>query len=652
VPKERKTPTPDDIVAEHAPEAPDAPKRSVATRLVQLALADYDLGCTADGEPYAIPKTGPRVVRLLRGGRGSLRAELAKAYYDQTGTAASQSALADACMVIDGQAQRVEPVELHLRVAAHHAALVLDLGDATGRAVVIKPTGWRVVDEPPVRFRRTAATGALPEPIRGGSLNALWYAVNVAKRYRPLVLAVLVAALIPDLPHPVVAITGEQGVGKSTATRRLASIIDPSPAQLRKAPRDVEAWTTAAAGSWVVALDNLSAMLDWLSDALCRLTNGDGDLRRRLWTDGDLHVIAFRRVAIINGIDLGALRGDLADRLVHIVLDVISPDQRRLDRDLETGWQQAHPRVLGAVLDLTVKVLAALPGIHLDELPRMADYARILAAVDQVLGTDGLTTYRGLADDLAQDAVTSDPVLVALTTTIRDKWSGTSAELLRAITKLDDHGRPPKDWPKARVLTAILRRQAPSLRRLGWTVAELPKDAYARAVRFHLAPPEPRRGENDARVARVARSDPNTAGQTTSGSSSDVSSDNGSSSDVALHIGGWSSDVARPTLDARYVARSHTPPLSSTNSASPSETSDMSDESPPSLFAGNSAEHNADPTTIKEMLAPLTGARTRGGCDQCNAYQSVAMTKTGAAITVHHDDICPALQRSETPDVH
>ena len=53
-------------------------------------------------------------------------------------------------------------------------------------------------------------------------------------------------------------LTGEQGTGKTTATARLASIVDRSPVWTRKPPRDVEAWTTAAAGSWVVALDNLS----------------------------------------------------------------------------------------------------------------------------------------------------------------------------------------------------------------------------------------------------------------------------------------------------------------------------------------------------------------------------------------------------------
>lgn len=183
---------------------------SQATRLVQLAIEQYELGVTPDGEPYAVPASGPRVVRMLRGGRGSLRAELARRYYATAGVTPSQSALADACMVLEGMAQQIDPVELHLRVARHAGRLVLDLGDPTGQAVIISTEAWRVVEEPPVRFRRTALTGALPEPIHGGSLDALWAAINVAERYRPILAGVLVAALMPNLPHPVVAITGEQ----------------------------------------------------------------------------------------------------------------------------------------------------------------------------------------------------------------------------------------------------------------------------------------------------------------------------------------------------------------------------------------------------------------------------------------------------------
>jgi hypothetical protein len=507
----------DALVADVAPELlKQEPSKSVATQLVQLAEQRYSLSCTPDGEPYAIPLDGPPIVRQLRGGRQSLRAELASAYYQATGSAASQSALADACTVIEGKAQREEPIELYLRVAEHEDRVILDLGDATGRAVVVDTLGWQVIGAPPVRFRRTALTSALPTPVGGYGFTGLWAALNVAEKYRPLVLAVLVSALMPAMPHVVVLLTGEQGTGKSTATGRLASILDPSPAQLRKAPRDVEAWTTAAAGSWVVALDNLSGVPDWLSDALCRASTGDGDVRRRLYTDGDLHVIAFRRVPVINGIDLGALRGDLADRLVHLALDRIPDDKRRRDEEMTAQWREAHPEVLGALLDLAVQVLAVLPSITLDRSPRMADFARVLAAVDKVNGTDGLATYLGLRAELAEDAATSDPVLVALAQKVTKPFRGTSAELLNLITPCDEEGRVlvgnrlPKDWPSsARSLTATLTRQAPTLRQLGWLVVKLDRGtAHAKVLRWRLEPPSESKQDHDPDDAVIADDDP------------------------------------------------------------------------------------------------------------------------------------------------
>lgn len=368
---------------------------------------------------------------------------------------------------------------------------MLDLGDATGRAVVIRPDGWHL-DESPVLFRRTELTAALPPPTRGADLAELWDQLNAAARYRPLIAAVLVSALMPDMPHVITALTGEQGTGKTTAMKMPAAIIDPSPAQVRKAPRDVEAWTTAAAGSWVVALDNLSGVPDQISDALARASTGDGDVRRRLYSDGDLHVIAFLRVVFLNGIDLGALNDDLVDRLVTITLERIPDQRRRKDADMTRNWRAAHPRVLGALLDLTCRVLRELPRVELDSPPRMADFGYVLAAVDRVLDTEGMKTYIGSRTEMAEEVVTSDPVLSALSAAVKEEFLGTSAELLQLITPDRLDWKAPKDWPTARQFTGIVKRRAPSLRRVGWTVDEAEKDPRARAVRFKLTRPRPR----------------------------------------------------------------------------------------------------------------------------------------------------------------
>ncbi len=130
----------------------------------------------------------------------------------------------------------------------------------------------------------------------------LWDFVNVDAEDRPVLLAVLVAALIQcDVPHPVLALFAEQGSAKSTTTRMLVDLIDPSPVPLRQAQRDADSWVTAASGSrgsWVVALDNLSAIPPWLSDSLCRAATGDGNVKRALYTDADLAVVKFRRASL------------------------------------------------------------------------------------------------------------------------------------------------------------------------------------------------------------------------------------------------------------------------------------------------------------------------------------------------------------------
>ncbi|HEY6684707.1 MAG TPA: hypothetical protein VI094_00715 [Propionibacteriaceae bacterium] len=137
---------------------------SAASQLVELALQRYQFGVTQDGQPYAI-RPGRHVVRILRGGKDSLRAELSQAYYQKHKKAPPQQALADALLVLEGMAQDQDPDQVHLRVAATDGVVWLDLGNAAETAVRIDANGWQVVrDGVPVLFRRTGLTGALPEP--------------------------------------------------------------------------------------------------------------------------------------------------------------------------------------------------------------------------------------------------------------------------------------------------------------------------------------------------------------------------------------------------------------------------------------------------------------------------------------------------------
>ena len=129
---------------------------------MDLALQRYNFGITEDGQPYAV-KPGRHIVRMLRGGQNSLRAELSLAHYQNHRKAAPQQALADALLVLEGMAQDQDPDQVHLRVAKANGAVWLDLGDAAETAVRINQNSWDVVavrrtgPVPPHRINRCHA---------------------------------------------------------------------------------------------------------------------------------------------------------------------------------------------------------------------------------------------------------------------------------------------------------------------------------------------------------------------------------------------------------------------------------------------------------------------------------------------------------------
>jgi hypothetical protein len=195
--------------------------------------------------------------------------------------------------VLEGHAERAKPEPVALRVApVGQGTIALDLGTTDGQCIVVDRSGWRIASTAPVLFRRSALTAPLPEPQGGGSLDPLRQLLNVDEVGFRLIVGWLVAALMPELPHPILALIGEQGTAKSTAARLVVSLVDPSPAPLRTPPREMRSWAAAAAASWVVALDNVSTIPPWFSDTLCKAVTGDGIVERALHTDDDISVLS------------------------------------------------------------------------------------------------------------------------------------------------------------------------------------------------------------------------------------------------------------------------------------------------------------------------------------------------------------------------
>lgn len=208
-------------------------------------------------------------------------------YYETYQGSPSKMALESTLAVLESKAHfRSEVHETFLRLAWHEGIIYLDLGNEQREVVRISAEGWTVETEVPVRFRRPRSMGALPLPVRGGSLNDLRQFLNVpndSDKEWMLMVSWLVGAFHPTGPYPVLALHGEKGSAKSTTTRYLRALIDPSTAMAPVQPRDSQDLTIKAHHNWVVAFDNMSSMPRWLSDGLCRLATGASDSKRELY---------------------------------------------------------------------------------------------------------------------------------------------------------------------------------------------------------------------------------------------------------------------------------------------------------------------------------------------------------------------------------
>jgi len=186
---------------------------------------------TASGLAYADFITdGHRETWPIRSKR--FRTWLRRCYYEATGAAAGAAAIGSALDLLEARAQFDAPERaVNIRVAEQAGRLYLDLADEHWRTVEIAPDGWRVLEHPPVRFRRSAGMLPLPVPERGGSIEVLRSFLNLSNQNDfVLVVAWLLAALRPGGPYPLLAVSGEQGSAKTVLSKVLRALVDPNAA--------------------------------------------------------------------------------------------------------------------------------------------------------------------------------------------------------------------------------------------------------------------------------------------------------------------------------------------------------------------------------------------------------------------------------------
>lgn len=394
-----------------------------------------------------------------------------------------------AAMLVAEALARGRRVPVHTRVGGEvgEGEVYLDLADQKGHAVRITPDGWEVIRNPRIAWTRPPFIRPLPEPQPPRQplaelLRPLLPPAEDPDEALVLLAGWMLSALHPTGPYPVLVLDGPEGSGKSSLGYLLRSCLDPRSVTDTGAPREERDLDAIADALWLVALDNLSELPQWLSDATCRLATGGGRISRQLYTQSSAHVAHSRRPVVLTGIGLEAqLPPDLRSRAYVVRLAGFAQGgdgRRRSERAVEQAIREAVPEVLGALCDAVSAALRhydAAAAVLTGNLPRLGEPAIWVHAAEMggALGWEPGTfieTVHRHQREAARRAVDSHDVASAVVELLERSggtWTGSASDLHAALAGVarPDVVRSPY-WPRtARALgmaLATLRATLPA----------------------------------------------------------------------------------------------------------------------------------------------------------------------------------------------
>ncbi len=423
---------------------------------------------TVDDPFAAVMKNGHQEVWAIDGGEFS--SWLNSIYYKAKMKPAKKESLSQALAVLTAKAlfDNEEAIPLQTRVAQSDNDIWYFLSDSKCRAVKINESGWEIVDNPPILFRKYRHQKSQCLPKRKGDVWRILDYINLAECHTMFV-CWLVSCFIPDFPHAMPIFYGEKGAAKTTACTLLKRLIDPSALKTLTIQKDPRSLSVNLQQHWFLPFDNVSRIDEETSDTLCRAITGGGIQQRKLFTNADDYIFTFQKCIALNGINNVATRPDLLDRAILVELCRIEDDKRKELSEIQAEFEKDLPYILGGIFDTLVEAVKIYLTVKLDYLPRMADFARWGYAIGEALGGLGdefLAEYKLNQEERNIEILNTDIVATLIVAFMKDRkeWSGLVSQLYTELVELaPKYGVNPKqkEFP---VLPNVLSRRLNNIR--------------------------------------------------------------------------------------------------------------------------------------------------------------------------------------------
>lgn len=412
--------------------------------------------------------------------------KIKKIIRDKFGIRATKQMIAELIEELQDQADDapLEVHEVHHRVAlGTKGQIFVDLQDQGNVVLEVDKNGYRHHDfatEAPL-FIRTAGMTALPDPVGAvGNLDLLRGFLNYGTKGNWMLLIVFILySLRPLGPYVILVVLGTAGSSKSTFSRILRLLIDPSSVPTQALPRAIGDLMITASNSHLLVFDNVRTLSVEMSDALCQLATGGGSRTRTLYTNSEETLVHVTKPCILNGIDDVASQPDLVSRCLLMELPTIT--MRRTEEDLNSNFAASIDAIFAGLMDTLSKTLSELDNVTDVPENRMADFARFGMAVERALKWPKDSFKEAYAHNQQQQMFNSlgdDPLAAAIRTLVTTEvtdgvtFTKTPTDLLAALREVATHAQVSnKAWPMSpHSLSKRLKKMEPALRACGVSI--------------------------------------------------------------------------------------------------------------------------------------------------------------------------------------
>ena len=260
---------------------------------------------------------------------------------------------------------------------------------------------------------------------------------NIDEEQKVLFIMYLVSLFIPNIPKPILILSAEKGAGKTTTTKFIKSLVDPSILDTTSFPKDISSLSQIFDHSALICFDNLDKLQNWQSDALCRAYSGEAISKRKLYTDEEDVVCQYKRAIILNGINCPATREDILDRAILINLKRFK--QYKAEQVIYEEWETLKPQFLDLIFRTISKTLLLHYSIDIEELGRTADWCKwcysIAETIQKGLGKKFLEDYKQNISNQNNEVVESNILVQAVLSFMENrlKWEGLATELFNEL---------------------------------------------------------------------------------------------------------------------------------------------------------------------------------------------------------------------------